>query len=115
MVAAEKLRALCQQLPEYELRGQRSARARDFYDIFLAVTEADVALDAAENRHLISAMFAVKLVPLRLLGALGSQREFHRPDWPSVVTSVPVPIQEFDYYFDFVVGQVRALKALWDV
>ena len=30
MIAIEKLRAICQQMPEYPLRGYRTARARDF-------------------------------------------------------------------------------------
>ena len=60
MVAAEKLRALCQQMPEYVLKGNHRARARDFYDIFLAVTAAGVDLQSAESQRLIAEMFAVK-------------------------------------------------------
>ena len=115
MVAAEKLRALCQQMPEYVLRKNRSARARDFYDIFLAVTGAHVDLQSAESQTLITEMFAIKRVPLRLLGELESQRNFHRPDWPSVIAAVPDPLKEFDFYFDFVLDQVRALEPIWNV
>lgn len=114
MVAAEKLRALCQQMPEYELCEQPVARARDFYDIFLAVTEAGVDLRSEESRTTISEMFSVKKVPLELLGRLESKREFHRPDWPSVTAAVPEQLNEFDFYFDFVLDQVRALEALWN-
>jgi Nucleotidyl transferase AbiEii toxin, Type IV TA system len=31
MLAIEKLRAICQQMPEYEVRGHKHSRARDFY------------------------------------------------------------------------------------
>ena len=33
MIAAEKLRAICQQMPEYARRAHPAPRARDFYDI----------------------------------------------------------------------------------
>ena len=115
MVAAEKLRALCQQMPEYEVGGPPSRRARDFYDIFLAVTEGNVDLQSPKSRELIQEMFAIKRVPLQLLGNLESQREVHRPDWPSVTASVSRQLKEFDFYFDFVLEQVRALETLWDV
>ena len=115
MVAAEKLRALCQQMPEYVLRRNHSGRARDFYDIFLVVTDAHVDLQSAESQILITKMFAVKQVPLRLLGELESQRNVHRPDWPSVTAAVLDELKEFDFYFDFVLDQVRALEPLWNV
>jgi predicted nucleotidyltransferase component of viral defense system len=33
MIVMEKLRAICQQMPEYSLNSNKRARARDFYDI----------------------------------------------------------------------------------
>lgn len=117
MVAAEKLRALCQQMPAYILRAERTGRprARDFYDIYVAVTEAHVALAHPDTLDLIRQMFAAKQVPLALLAQLNAQREFHRPDWPSVVAAVPHALQPYDVYVDFVVAQVAALQTLWDV
>jgi len=114
MVAVEKLRAICQQMPVYFLKGQRRPRARDFFDIHLVVTKAAVDLASPENLELIRNIFAAKLVPLALLGGVGAQREFHRPDWPAVVASVGEPLEEFDHYFDFVVNQVERLKTLWE-
>src|SRR6266849_5077563 len=32
MLAIEKLRAICQQMPDYHLRGHQTPRAKDFYD-----------------------------------------------------------------------------------
>ena len=72
-------------------------------------------LQSAESQRLIAEMFAVKKVPLQLLGNLESQRNFHRPDWPSVTAAVPDKLEEFDFYFDFVLDQVRALEPLWNV
>jgi Nucleotidyl transferase AbiEii toxin, Type IV TA system len=114
MVAAEKMRALCQQMEDYSLRGAKNARARDFYDIYLAVAVGGAQLNDADGRHLLRAMFAAKEVPLESLARLESEREFHRPDWPSVVQSVPEALESFDFYFDFVIAEVRALEALWN-
>jgi Nucleotidyl transferase AbiEii toxin, Type IV TA system len=38
MIAIEKLRAICQQMPEYVLRKHSVPRARDFYDIYETVS-----------------------------------------------------------------------------
>lgn len=109
----EKLRAICQQMPAYALRGRRRARARDFYDIHRAITQLGIDLASQGNRELMRRIFAAKQVPLALLGEVRSQREFHRPDWPDVVASVPEALQEFDSYFDFVAGQIERLKSFW--
>ena len=112
MIAIEKLRAICQQMPEYPLRRHPgSARARDFYDVHLLVTHAGV--DLGVHTEILRLIFAVKTVPLRLLSLIPLYREFHRPDWPSVVASVLQPLDEFDFYFDFVVAEVGRLEALW--
>jgi predicted nucleotidyltransferase component of viral defense system len=113
MVAAEKLRALCQQMDGYEIHG-RNARARDFYDIYVAITDGEASLADEAGQQLVRAMFEAKRVPLAFLGKLETEREFHRPDWANVVSAVPGELKEFDFYFDFVLGQVRALEALWN-
>jgi len=113
MIVIEKLRAICQQMPEYGLRGRPSARARDFYDIWRVVSAAKLDLATAENAALARQIFAAKLVPLALLERVELQREFHRPDWPAVTAAVSGSLQDFDYYFNFVVERVMALKASW--
>jgi hypothetical protein len=113
MIVIEKLRAICQQMPEYGLRSRPSARARDFYDIWRVVSAAKLDLATAENAALARQIFAAKLVPLALLERVELQREFHRPDWPAVTAAVSGSLQDFDYYFDFVVERVMALKASW--
>jgi predicted nucleotidyltransferase component of viral defense system len=113
MIAVEKLRALCQQMPTYELRRYRTPRARDFYDIFIITTEGKIDLSAAEHVELIAPIFAAKNVPLALLLQLGTEREFHRADWPSVTASVSgLPPQPFDFYFDFVVDLAKRLHEI---
>jgi hypothetical protein len=115
MIAIEKLRAICQQMPEYTLQRRPSARARDFYDIHLIVSLIGMNLNSSENLELVRHIFAAKEVPLRLLGRIKEQKEFHRPDWDSVKLSSNNPdLAEFDDYFNFVVEQVNSMKKLWE-
>lgn len=115
MIAIEKLRAICQQMPEYTLQRCPSARARDFYDIHLIVSLIRMNFNSPENLDLVRHIFAAKEVPLRLLGMIKNQREFHRPDWDSVkISSNNDELAEFDYYFDFVVERANSMKALWE-
>ncbi len=112
MISAEKLRALCQQMPEYSpMRHPGSPRSRDFYDIHLLATIAGV--DLSKDIDLVRHVFAAKDVPRKLLTRVGDYREFHRPDWPAVTASVGQPIEEFDFYFDFVLGEITKLETLW--
>lgn len=113
MLVAEKLRAVCQQMPEYKNRGKKTARARDFYDIFVLVSDGLVDSVRPENVELVKNVFAAKDVPTELLGQILETREFHRPDWPAVCDSVVGDLESFDFYFDFVLGEVeKLLKAL---
>jgi hypothetical protein len=107
MIVVEKLRAICQQMPEYALRSKPSPRARDFYDVWRVMTATSLNLSAPEIVEL------AKHVPLALLAQVSDQREVHRLDWPAVVAAVAETLNDFDFYFDFVVDQVAALKTLW--
>ena len=114
MIAIEKLRAICQQLPEYKLRKKPARRARDFYDLHAIITEAKINLLSKETFELIEPIFAVKEVPIYFLTLIKSSREFHRTDWPSVVSATPkLDPPDFDFYFDFVVEIAERLHAAW--
>jgi len=113
MIVIEKLRALCQQMPEYQRRLKKAGRARDFYDIFILITQAHVDLSRRENLELARNVFAAKDVPLKLIQHIVETKEQHRPDWPSVQASVAGSLKSFDDYFSFVVEQTQALKSLW--
>ena len=113
MIVIEKLRAICQQMPAYPLNPHKTARARDFYDIHLLVTVEQIDLTTHENLTLLRDIFQAKEVPLDLLYGIREDHERHRIDWPSVRDSVSPRLNEFDYYLDFVSGQVaRILEAL---
>lgn len=113
MIAAEQLRAICQQMPEYDLKGVGTPRARDFYDIQLILTARQIDLQTPENLSLIAHIFEAKRVPLSFLGKISAYREVHRGDWPSVVNSVGGKPESFDFYFDYVLEVVRELQSLW--
>lgn len=112
MIVIEKLRALCQQLPEYHLRGYATSRARDFYDIHSIVTAEGLDITQNENIELIRRIFEAKEVPLALLNGIASTREFHRENWAAVTESVSTDLEEFDFYFDFVLQIVTNLKTI---
>lgn len=113
MLAIEKLRAICQQMPEYGKRGHPAPRARDFYDIFMILTTEGIRLNSSSNLRLIADIFRAKEVDTKLIGRIGAYREFHRPDWPSVRLSVTGQLEEFDFYFDFVAQQAKLLESCW--
>ena len=111
MIVIEKLRAICQQMPEYT--NSRSPRARDFFDIHETIVKRNIDLTSPQNVELLRLIFEAKQAPVSLLLRVGSTREFHRPDWPSVETSVGgSSVESFDFYFDYVLEQIERLKAL---
>ncbi len=115
MIAAEKLRSLCQQMKEYQGATKGSARARDFYDIHSIVTEAGVNLSSPVNQNLIRSIFAAKDVPLELLGKLQDYRQFHMENWPAARDTLPAGhAPDFDFYFNFVQQLVNRLEPLWN-
>ena len=114
MIALEKLRAICQQMPEYPQRRYSTPRARDFYDIHSIVKGAGVDLGSEDNLELIRNIFAAKEVELSLLSRVGEHCDYHRQDWPSVELTVSGELKTFDFYFDFVIEQIQLFKALWE-
>jgi predicted nucleotidyltransferase component of viral defense system len=113
MIAIEKLRALCQQMAEYPHRSRGHGRARDFYDIYSILSLGKVVLNTKENVELLKAIFDSKKVDIDLLERLPAYKEFHRVDWQAVINSVAEELQDFDFYFDFVLLEIGKLKSLW--
>jgi hypothetical protein len=110
LLAAEKLRALCQQMPEYTGRRKATARARDFFDIHSILTDGEYR-EPENFDEIVVNVFAAKEVPLEFLDRLPESREFHRIDWPSVTNAASGPIESFDFYFDFVVEWAKRLRS----
>lgn len=118
MIVFEKLRAICQQMPEYaDLLGKaRTARARDFFDIHTVDQHYPIDFRSPESLDLVRRIFDAKRVSLELIAGIPDYREYHRPDF-SVVCDTVKPgfkLKEFDFYFDYVVDKCAALEPLWN-
>jgi len=112
MIAVEKLRSICQQMPEYSKK--RKARGRDFYDIHAIVSEASVDLASMANLDLIRGVFAAKEVPLNLLGLIERDAPFHRGEWADVQNTIPAgKPRDFEFYREFLLRVVAKLEPLW--
>lgn len=119
MIVFEKLRALCQQTPEYlpvvgKSQNRLKPRARDFYDIYVILELLRVNIYTEENIQLLLKIFEVKRVDISLLGRLGGYRAFHAIAFPSLKDTVtdPKQLKDFDFYFDYVIGVTNRLEAL---
>lgn len=77
MILLEKLRAICQQLPEYfKNQGKyRSPRAKDFYDINLIMEYGNMKF-TKDDKTLLEKIFNAKKVPLELLKKIPQHKEF---------------------------------------
>ena len=109
MIVCEKLRAICQQLPDYApivKRGRPgSPRARDFVDIHTLVDTLKLDLTTEKSLDMLTKMFEVKRVPIEWLDKIAESREFHRDNFQSVRGTVnpDFQLQPFDFYFEYVV------------
>jgi predicted nucleotidyltransferase component of viral defense system len=102
MIVLEKLRAICQQHPEYPYRQKSKNRARDFYDIHCLTVDASDAFIQRCQRHL-KAVFEIKEVPLSILGALWDDDAFvdgFRRGFNQVKDTVRGRLDAFDVYLE---------------
>jgi len=109
MLIYEKIRAICQQMPEYgEIvrSSSQTARARDFYDIYLLIERYRIDLTSEGNILLLKNIFAAKRVPLSLIAKICDTREFHRDNFTAVKATVGdnAALNDFDFYFNYVVA-----------
>ncbi len=97
MIVFEKVRAICQQMPEYKQvipSMKPRARARDFYDIYLIMDQVSIDLEKKENIDLIKNIFDSKRVPLELIQKIGNYKHIHSDDWKNVEATVPGVLAE---------------------
>ena len=99
-------------MPDYKLRLNPNSRARDFFDIYSITQHFSIDPFATENLDLLRNIFAAKKVPLELIRNIVNQKEFHKPDFISVVDTVKpdTKLQTYDFYFDFVVNLTTKLS-----
>lgn len=114
MIIFEKLRAVCQQLPDYSAivpSHSSRARARDFYDIHLIIEMHGINPDTIENKELLTCIFEAKKVPLSFIGDIRDHRYIHSDDWENVKDTVSAnqDLKEFDFYFNYVLEKFENL------
>jgi predicted nucleotidyltransferase component of viral defense system len=114
MIVFEKLRALCQQLPQYAAvvpSFNPRPRARDFYDIHLIVSDLAIDPSTNENLKLIEDIFLAKRVPLDYIRDLAGHKHIHSDNWESVkdTLSSASRVESYDFYFDFVINKFAHL------
>ncbi|TDK59547.1 nucleotidyl transferase AbiEii/AbiGii toxin family protein [Sapientia aquatica] len=120
MIVCEKLRAICQQMPEYGPIIKRarpgSARPKDFVDIFVLVKALELDLIGEVMQKNLTAMFEIKKVPLTLLGYVPNYYEFHLAGFPAVQATISpdFDLKDFDVYFKFVLSIIEKLKPFWN-
>ena len=115
LIAAEKLRALLQQHPDYPQipDGTKRSRSRDLYDIWVVCDH--FALRLPDHYTVVRAVFDAKRVKMGLLAQFENLEALHRADWADVENSVSGEIESFEYYFSFVAEIARNLHAKWIV
>lgn len=119
LIVAEKIRALCQRVPEYttEILQQKEkrlkSRARDFYDIYILKENFPFEHKSDEFIQTLSKVFEAKRVPLDYVYKIYKMKEYHASDFLSVKeTSTDKVLKEndFDFFFDYVINIINELN-----
>lgn len=119
MIIIEKLRAICQQMPQYKekMNVKVSPRPRDFYDIY-TILEKNETLKAdllsSESRELITDIFKIKKVPVTLLEhiKLEDTKKFHEQDFDTVRQTIYASdnSKDFEFYYYYVCNLVKEIN-----
>ncbi len=114
LLVAEKLRALCQKLPEYTTDilkqskpDKERARARDFYDIYILTQYAAFDPGTDSFKEALRHVFDAKKVPYDYLKRIRSMKEVHRLDFLGLVDTIndkDAAKNGFEFYFDYMLG-----------
>ena len=119
MIVIEKLRAICQQMPEYKekMNVKVSPRPRDFYDIYTIIEENDGLKDdlsSSESKKMINEVFKIKDVPVELLERIKFKdtKTFHEKDFGTVIQAIHVSsdLKDFDFYYHYVCKLVEEIN-----
>ena len=114
---AEKIRAICQQMPSYVelVKSHARPRARDFVDIHSIAEHFGITFDDDDFHNEMRSVFDIKRVPLSLLKELNKTRDQHIDDFIAVEDTVypDFDLKDFDFYFDYLCERVDRLEPLW--
>jgi predicted nucleotidyltransferase component of viral defense system len=114
MILFEKIRALCQTIPEYQTiipSANVKGRARDIYDIWNICQSYPIDFSSEENRMILEEIFSAKKVPLKFMDLLETYKDIRFQDWSNVQATVSGDLKPFDYYFDFLIDVLKQLKS----
>lgn len=117
LVVCEKIRAICQQMPEYQsiIKSQKARpRPRDFFDIYHVAENWKVDFTSPETQDILRHVFECKRVPLDLLTKVGDQdtHDFHEQAFIelSSVVEKDKKLESFLFYFDYVKNLIKPLS-----
>lgn len=118
LIVIEKLRAICQQQPEYLSvvpTMKRAPRTRDFFDIYTILETEDKRKELISDTTftIIKEVFRSKRVPLSYLLMLEKSRDFHETGYSQLEASIPrgLEVLPFGFYFDYVLKIVKDLNS----
>lgn len=115
MIVLEKIRALCQSMPEYKdiiPTASTKGRARDFYDIWNICQNYEIDFTSKENINLLHEIFQAKLVPLNFLELIPKYKDLQKENWSSVEDTLTTENKGFEYYYSFVIEIINNIKNL---
>jgi hypothetical protein len=100
LLVLEKIRAICQQHPDYAYRSSKN-RARDFYDIYELTANTDDGFISRCSSQ-IEKVFHAKEVPLKILTSLWEVDFINeqRLGFDEVKDTVTGKIRDFDVYVE---------------
>lgn len=111
MIVFEKLRALCQSMPEYQKiipSAKTKGRARDFYDIWNICQNQEI--DFINKTELLKEIFDAKKVPLDFLNYFEKYKDLQKEDWVNVKDTIQTEDFGFDHYYEFVMERVVTIR-----
>lgn len=114
MIVFEKIRALCQSMPEYKdiiSTARTKGRARDFYDIWNLCRKFDIDFTSKQNLDMLKNIFSAKRVPIHFLDLFEQHKDLQSQNWESVAATIPLEENKgFDFFFEFVMEKINIIK-----
>lgn len=112
MILVEKVRAICQSMPEYKdivSSARQKIRARDIYDIW-KITNSFKSLDLTPD--LFKHIFDAKKVPLNFINNIENLREPYKSGWESVQQTITSneELEDYNFYFDHLLKIIEPFK-----